>query len=108
VITAASAPELQPLAVELLATHGRVNFFGGLPKGTLASIDTNRVHYRGLTLTGTTGSSNEDYYRSMQLVANGQVNVRDIVSNTFPIDDVAEAFALSQGGAAMKSMIVFQ
>lgn len=106
VITAASSPELQPLAVELLATHGRVNFFGGLPKGTLAEIDTNRVHYRGLTLTGTTGSSNEDYYRSMQLVANGQINVRDIVSHRFPIDDIGAAFALAQTGTVMKSMIV--
>lgn len=105
-VTAASAPELQPLAVELLATHGRANFFGGLAKGTTVAIDTNRVHYRGLTLTGTTGSSNEDYDRSLRLAASGQINLRDIVSHRFALADIGEAFATAGSGRAMKTMIV--
>jgi threonine dehydrogenase-like Zn-dependent dehydrogenase len=105
-ITAASAPELQPLAIELLATHGRVNFFGGLAKGTMVSLDTNRVHYRGLTLTGTTGSSNEDYDRSLRLASSGQINLRDIVSHRYGLGDIARAFETAAGGKAMKTMIV--
>lgn len=106
VVTAASAPELQPLAVELLATHGRVNFFGGLPKGTTVPIDTNHVHYRGLTLTGTTGSSNEDYDRSLRLAAEGQINLRDLVSHRFALPDIARAFETAMSGTAMKTMVV--
>jgi threonine dehydrogenase-like Zn-dependent dehydrogenase len=108
IVTAASAPELQPLSIELLATHGRVNFFGGLPKGMTVPLDTNRVHYRGLTLTGTTGSSNEDYARSLRLVADGQINVRDIVSHRFALPEIGKAFETAIGGAAMKTMIVAQ
>jgi len=108
IITAASAPELQPLAVELLATHGRVNFFGGLAKGATVAIDTNRIHYRGLKLTGTTGSSNEDYSRALRLVADGQINVRDIISHRFTLPEIGKAFETAAGGAAMKSMIVRQ
>lgn len=106
VITAASSPELQPLAVQLLATHGRVNFFGGLKKGTQVEIDTNRVHYRGLKLLGTTGSSNEDYFRSMRLVADGRINVRDIVSHRFALDEIGAAFAFAQSGQGMKTLVV--
>jgi threonine dehydrogenase-like Zn-dependent dehydrogenase len=106
VVTAASAPELQPLAVELLATHGRVNFFGGLAHGMTVPIDTNRVHYRGLKLTGTTGSSNEDYDRSLRLAATGKVNLKDIVSHRFDLSDIARAFETAASGKAMKTMIV--
>ncbi len=106
VVTAASAPELQPLAVELLATHGRVNFFGGLAKGTMVALDTNRVHYRGLTLTGTTGSSNEDYDRAMRLVADGRINMRDLISHRFPLSDIHRAFEAAMSGGAMKTMVL--
>lgn len=106
VVTAASSPELQPLAVQLLATHGRVNFFGGLKKGTRVEIDTNRVHYRGLKLLGTTGSSNEDYFRSMRLVADGRINLRDLVSHRFELGDINAAFAFAQSGQGMKTLVV--
>lgn len=105
VITAASSPELQPLAVQLLATHGRVNFFGGLPKGTTVALDTNRVHYRGLRLLGTTGSSNEDYFRSMQLVESGRINVRDVVSHRFGLGEIGAAFAAAKSGTGLKTLI---
>ena len=106
IVTAASSPELQPLAVELLATHGRVNFFGGLKKGTRVEIDTNLVHYRGLTLQGTTGSSNEDYFRSMQLVADGRINVRDIVSHRYALAEINQAFEFAKSGQGMKTLVV--
>ena len=106
VVTAASSPELQPLAVQLLAIHGRVNFFGGLKKGTRVEIDTNLVHYRGLKLLGTTGSSNEDYFRSMRLVADGRINVRDIVSHRFALADINQAFEFAKSGQGMKTLVV--
>jgi threonine dehydrogenase-like Zn-dependent dehydrogenase len=106
VVTAASSPELQPLAVQMLAIHGRVNFFGGLKKDTRVEIDTNLVHYRGLKLLGTTGSSNEDYFRSMRLVADGRINVRDIVSHRFELADINRAFEFAQSGQGMKTLVV--
>jgi threonine dehydrogenase-like Zn-dependent dehydrogenase len=62
IVTAASSAELQPLAVQMLSAHGRVNFFGGLKEGTRVEIETNLLHYKGLRLVGTTGSSNEHYF----------------------------------------------
>ena len=105
VITAASAPELQNLAIQLLARHGRVNFFGGLKKGTLVELDSNRIHYWGLTVLGTTGSSNEDYAASMRLVENGQVNVKDIISHSYGLEETREAFEFAQSGMGMKTLV---
>ncbi|RBP18116.1 threonine dehydrogenase-like Zn-dependent dehydrogenase [Roseiarcus fermentans] len=106
IVTAASAPQLQAQALTLLAMHGRVNFFGGLPKGAKVELDTNLIHYRGLHVAGTTGSSNEDYARAMQLVADGQINVRDIVTERYPLTEIGKAFDSAFEGRGMKAMVV--
>lgn len=105
VVTAASAPELQPLAIELLAVHGRVNFFGGLPKGSLIALDTNRIHYRGLKVYGTTGSSCRDYFKSLQLVESGQIAIKRLISRTWGLPEIQSAFDYAGTGVGMKALI---
>lgn len=106
-ITAVSSAEVQATAVQLLATHGRLNFFAGLGVAAGVEIDTNRVHYKGLTLTGTTGSSNADYAKALQLVGERRVDLSGMLSETFPIQDIAGAFAYAASGAGMKAVVSF-
>jgi len=106
IITAVSVAEVQAQAVDLLATHGRVNFFAGLGKGVLIQIDTNRVHYKGLRLVGTTGSTNSDYARCLQLVADGRANLERLVTRTFTLDEINQAFEYAAAGEGLKAMIV--
>jgi threonine dehydrogenase-like Zn-dependent dehydrogenase len=106
VITAVSVPDIQAQAIELLATHGRVNFFGGLGKNTLVPIDTNRVHYKGLTLVGTTGSTNSDYYKCLTLVAEGRADLARLVTKTFSLGEIQDAFAYAASGEGLKAMVL--
>lgn len=106
-ITAVSNAQVQSQAVDLLATHGRLNFFAGLGGGERPEIDTNRLHYRGLILTGTTGSSNGDYAESLRMVGDRRVDLGRLVTGRFPLDEIAAAFQHSASGAGMKAMIVF-
>lgn len=106
IITAVSVADVQAQAIELLATHGRVNFFAGLGKGALVPIDTNRVHYRGLKLVGTTGSTNSDYARCLQLVAEGRANLQRLVTQTFSLDEINRAFEYAAAGEGLKAVIV--
>lgn len=107
-LTCVSKPEVQAEAVQLLAMHGRVNFFAGLGQPQNVALDTNRIHYQGLTLTGTTGSSNADYAASLQLVGDGRVTLAPLVGKTFTLDDIDEAMAYSSSGQGMKAMILFE
>ncbi|MDR0432766.1 MAG: zinc-dependent dehydrogenase [Bifidobacteriaceae bacterium] len=106
VITCVSNAAVQSAAVDLLATHGRVNFFAGLGGGAKAMIDTNRVHYKGLVLTGTTGSANSDYERALALVAAGRINPEPLVSRVFRLADALAAFDHAASGEGMKPMIL--
>jgi L-iditol 2-dehydrogenase len=108
VITCVSSPEIQSQAVDLLGTHGRANFFAGLGADGKVPVDTNRLHYRGITLTGTTGSSNADYERALRLAGDGRVSFRGLVSRTFPVDDIHAALEHASSGLGMKAMVVFE
>lgn len=106
VIVTASVASAQTEAVHLLAAHGRMNVFAGVGGGGTAELDTNRVHYGELTVTGTTGSSNSDYTASLDLVSEGRVSLAGLVSATFPLGRIADAFAHSAGRLGMKAAFV--
>lgn len=107
IVTAVSDAEVQSTAVRLLATHGRLNFFSGLGQAVEIPIDSNRVHYKGLILTGTTGSTNAAYEESVSLVADGRIDVEQMISRRFPIDEAVQALEFAVSGAGMKTMIDF-
>ena len=104
-LTCAPAPELQQQAMAALARYGRLNVFSGLSKGTKVEIDTNRIHYWGIKLLGSTGSSFEDYARAMNLVEAGSVSVTDIVTHRFGMDDAVAAFDHALSGKGLKTVI---
>ncbi|MBO3676390.1 zinc-dependent dehydrogenase [Streptomyces sp. NEAU-YJ-81] len=107
VITAVSDPQVQAQAAELLAPHGRLNYFAGLGAARTIPVDTNAVHYKGLTLTGTTGSTNGDYGRCLRLVGERRVDLSPLISEVFPLEKIHDAFGYAASGAGMKAMVAF-
>lgn len=109
IITACSVPELQRQALEMAAVHGRINFFGGLPKGKEeVTINTNLIHYKELIALGTTGSSISDYYKSMQIIASGKINAKALISATFSVDETVKAFEFAASGKGMKTLVTYK
>jgi len=106
IIVAAPSPAAQEQALELAAPQGRINFFGGLPQGReFINFNSNRVHYKQLVVTGTTGSSNYQYRKSMGIIASGRVDLSPLISARFPLSKVEEAFTLAASKKAMKVLI---
>lgn len=103
VITANSVPELQTLALELAAARGRVNFFGGMPKGReLVELNTNLIHYKELVITATTGSSIQDHRQAINIAASGKIPLSAISMERFSLSNAQKAFDLALSGAGMK------
>ena len=107
-VVCAPASELQQQAIACLARFGRLNFFSGLAPGINPEIDTNRIHYWGLKLTGTTGSGVGDFARAMQLMEAGQVKVADVVTHRFALDDTVAALDHALSGQGLKTLILPQ
>ncbi len=106
VVTACASPDAQVQAIQLAATRGRVNFFGGLPKGTPPiSLDSNVIHYRELIVTGSHGSVPRQHQAALGLLAVGAVDAKNLITHTTSLDDIHRAFDLVESRAGMKVIV---
>ncbi len=70
VITANPAPQSQQIALQIAGIHGRINLFGSVSKGIRAvELDTNQIHYKELTVVGTTRSTVSHFHEVIRLLA---------------------------------------
>lgn len=107
IITACSVPQIQTLALELAAPLGRINLFGGMPKGKeIVPLNTNLIHYKELKVLATTGSSIEDYYNALNIAASGKIPLAKMATDRFTLADAAKAFENALAGKGMKTLII--
>ncbi len=107
-ITAAPSAEAQVLALEVVGVNGRVMLFGGLPEGkSKVALDTNLVHYKQITITGTSRQSLIQYRQTLALVASGRLVVKDLVTMSSPLEDIRASFDQVIQGRGLKNVIEF-
>lgn len=107
VITAVPVPQVQQEAISILAPLGRLCLFAGWARGAAAvPLDTNPIHYKSLHVTGSTGGSVSDYTAAMKLIASGRIDVTQIVSHTFTLGELADAYAVALAGEGMKIVML--
>jgi L-iditol 2-dehydrogenase len=106
VITAVPVRAVQEQSLELAAVGGRINFFGGLPReASSITIDSNVVHYRELTLTGTTANDTDDCRGALELATAGRIDLGRIVTARFGLDEARDAFDAAGAGRELKVVI---
>jgi L-iditol 2-dehydrogenase len=77
---------------------GTVVLFGGCQKGTTVTYDTERLHYDEITLKGTFHFTPRDVRKAYLLLKSGKIGVSSLVSGSFSLDEVGDAFiGLSRG-----------
>lgn len=93
IIIAAPSGKAQEESLELAARQGRINFFGGLPKGRdTISFKSNIVHYKHITLSGTTGQSLSQYRKAIEIIASQRIDVKKLISGRYSLKDAEKAF----------------
>ena len=108
VITACSVASVQQIALTLVGIDGRVNFFGGLPKGKeLVELDTNIIHYKQLILTGTTRSSLWHFRHALSFISSGLVDIDRLVTHKFGINEIHTALENTSNAVGLKQVIIF-
>ncbi len=108
VVTAASSAAVQQLGFALAGLDARVIFFGGLPAGKeVVPLDTNVIHYKQITVTGTTRQSLAQYRRCLALIASGKLRFGGVVTGRYALDQAADAFAAAARGEGLKSGFLF-
>ena len=93
VIEAVATPATWESAVAMVRKGGVVNFFGGPPKGTSVSLDTNRLHYGDITLKASFHHTPASCAAAFALIGGGQFKAADFITRTAPLAEVPAVFA---------------
>jgi L-iditol 2-dehydrogenase len=105
VICAIGVPALARQATDLAAHGGRVSLFAGFSKGDMSEMDINAIHYNQITVTGAFGLSRRNFDDAFDMVASGRLNVAQLITDTFPLEETARAFEVAESGSAIKVAI---
>ncbi len=102
IVTAPGARALSA-ALKDVGVGGVVHAFAGTPGGS--KIDANEIHYRHLTLVGSTGSTLRDYRHAMDLVTSGAVPLDRLPTTTICLEQLPEALVRGPDAPALKVLV---
>lgn len=105
IFTSNPSPQAQADAIYMAKNRARINFFGGLPKGSMVTLDTNMIHYKELFITGAHGAMPIHHGRAIDLIASGRIDMKKFVTHTFPLERITEAFATAEGHAGLRVVV---
>jgi L-iditol 2-dehydrogenase len=102
----APSAEAQEMAILLTAPRGRINFFGGLPKGgSMVSLDANVLHYKELFISGASSSLPEGNREALQLLADKTIDPEKLITHLFSIDEIVHAFDVAESKQGIKIVV---
>ncbi len=106
VIVACSSGRAQEESLQMVASRGNVNFFGGLPKDNpYIKFNSNLPHYREFSLVGTHGSSPGHNLLALKLIAEGRIKAKELITHHLPLDELPEGIGITEKGEGLKVII---
>ncbi|HLY02246.1 MAG TPA: alcohol dehydrogenase catalytic domain-containing protein [Candidatus Cybelea sp.] len=105
VIECTGTAEMWERAPSFVRRGGRVSFFAGLPAETRVSFDASRLHYDEVQLLAPFHFTPRDVRSAYELIAAHALPLTGLISDTYSLDRVAEAFERLDTGDALKLLI---
>jgi L-iditol 2-dehydrogenase len=93
VIEATGVPSVWETAIACGRPGATINLFGGCPKDTTISVNTDRLHYSELTLKGVFHNTPQHVRAALELLASKQIPFDVLISDRRPLSDLARTFA---------------
>jgi L-iditol 2-dehydrogenase len=106
VVEAVGSPECWALAVEAAAPGGRIQLFGGPPRGSTLTLDTNRVHYRELLLAASFHHTPAHFAEAVRLLGTGLLDAHLLLEERVALDDLPGFLGRHfEGGGPLKAVV---
>lgn len=94
--------EMGPSSLRAGGRHCQVGFS---PKAV--PLNAGRLMFREIEIRGSLGCRPVDYPKIIEMVKNGKIQLKPVVTNKFKLEDINNAFDLLRKGEALRSIIVF-
>jgi L-iditol 2-dehydrogenase len=92
VIEATGVPRVWETAIACGRPGATINLFGGCPKDTTISVNTDRLHYGELTLKGVFHNTPPHVRAALALLASKSIPFELLISDRRPLTDLARTF----------------
>ena len=70
-------------------------------------LNSNLIHYKQLTVTGTTRASLSQYRRALGFIANGVIEVASLVTKRGPLEKIGDLFDRAKQVKGLKNVVEF-
>lgn len=92
VIEATGVPSVWEMAIAIARPGGTVNLFGGCPRDTTITVNTEQLHYSELTLKGVFHNTPEYVRAALSLIASRKIEFELLISEHRPLQDLEQVF----------------
>jgi L-iditol 2-dehydrogenase len=92
VIEATGVPSVWETAIATARPGATVNLFGGCPKDTIITVNTEQLHYSELTLKGVFHNTPEYVRAALALIASRKIPFELLISEQRPLKDLEQVF----------------
>ena len=92
VIEATGVPSVWESAITLARPGATVNLFGGCPRDTTISVNTEQLHYSELTLKGVFHNTPEYVRAALSLLSSRIIPFELLISDRRPLQDLEQVF----------------
>ncbi len=106
VIVCIGVPALVNDALNLARKRARVSLFAGFPTDERTAIDSNLIHYKELTIVGSSNSNIVDYEQAVNLIESGAIDTARLVTHRFAVDEYEDAVDMINHPQALKVAII--
>ncbi|MFB2738621.1 zinc-dependent alcohol dehydrogenase [Umezakia ovalisporum] len=108
VIEATGVPGVWETAIACGRAGATVNLFGGCPRDTTITVNTERLHYSELTLKGVFHNTPEYVRAALALIAGGRIPFELLISEERSLGDLEQVFCDMKERKVIKVAIVPQ
>ncbi|MBD2143475.1 alcohol dehydrogenase catalytic domain-containing protein [Anabaena sp. FACHB-1250] len=92
VIEATGIPSVWEKAIACARPGATVNLFGGCPKDTTITVNTEQLHYSEITIKGVFHNTPEYVKSALSLIASGTISFDLLISEQRPLQDLEQVF----------------
>jgi L-iditol 2-dehydrogenase len=94
-------------AMQYVAKGGILNVYAGMPKGTMLSVDPNRIHYDAIRLVGTFGFTPAHFHKAAEALMIHEHDINKIISGTVRLDEITSALSAMADYRGIKYLVEF-
>jgi L-iditol 2-dehydrogenase len=103
IITAAPSVKAAEIGYRIVKNGGKMLIFGGLPHGSVWTMDPNILHYNEITITGSIDATIDDFRRATSMAPH--LDLKRFITHTLSLDEVKEGMEIIKKKEGLKVIL---